>query len=465
MFFSVSLNRYVRFVIATSLSGALISPAIFAGAFQLWEQDSGGVGNYHSGAAAEANTAANVFYNPAGASRLKHQQISFGAALIPLQMKYTGTVSTTTTTYITLFNVPQPPTTSTAVDQVSNAAGDTANIVPNFSYALPLSKDWVFALSATTPFGLETDYPNISPVNSLATKTQLRTINLNPSIAYQVNRYLSLGVGFDELYGQAIYDSNALEPLRTDLDGWNCGYNAGLLWQFTKATRVGISYRSAITVNAKGPSHSQTIPSLNDTASVPVNTTASADFSLPATTIFSVYHDVNSRLTLMTSAFYTQWSVFNQLIMRNLATPTGAGTIALNENYRDTWNLSLGGKYRITHAIWLNAGVGHDETPTRINYRDIRLPDNDRYAVSLGVDIKPSPGFLWSMGWTHFFIPTTAINNTLSNDTSKTNIPAYTFVNIPDVTSVALRQQPSVGVGSVAGDVNVLGIQLTCDID
>lgn len=419
--FSAHLRRYIVSVLTAS--AVIFSAQSLAGGFQLWEQDASDIGNYHSGAAAEADSAATAFYNPAGVTRLKHQQMSFGAALIGLELNFSGTAG----------GVP-----------VTNAAGDTSNIVPNFAYALPFAKQWAFAFSVTSPFGLATKYPDASFVNTLATKTQLTALNLNPSIAYAINQYLSVGVGLDVLYGEAIYNSDVFVPLKSDLSGWDAGYNAGLLLQFTPTTRAGISYRSGITVAARGSSRSETF----DVPPVPVNTRATAKFPLPATTILSLYHDFTPRLTLMTTAFYTQWSVFNQLLISNVATPTGPGVIALNENYRDTWNLAFGGKYKLNQHIWLDAGFGHDQTPTRTGYRDIRLPDNNHYAASLGLDIKPSPGFTWSMGWTHFFVPNTRIDNTLSNDASKTTTP------LP----------PTIGLGYVDGNVNVYGIQLTCNI-
>ncbi|MCX7125617.1 MAG: outer membrane protein transport protein [Gammaproteobacteria bacterium] len=326
---------------------------------------------------------------------------------------------------------------------VDNASGDTLNAVPNFQYALPLPKGFAFSFGVTTPFGLSTNYNDVSPINLLATETQLETVNLNPGLAYEINRYLSIGAGFDALYGSAIYDTNTYtgDLVTNDLTGWNYGYNVGALVQFTPETRAGLSYRSAITVDAKGPSSSSLF-------GLPRNSTASAEFPLPATSIFSVYHDFNSRFALMGSAFYTQWSCFNQLVLNNVSTPLGQGTIAINEKYRNTWNLALGGKYKITKQVSIEAGFGHDQTPTSLNYRDIRLPDNNRYAASLGINIDPSPGFHWSMGWTHFFVPSTPINNSDSNDASKTTSGF----------------EPGVSVGTETGNINVLGIQFSCDI-
>src|SRR3990167_3117571 len=210
-----------------TLPSFIFSAQSLAGGFQLWEQNAAGIGDYHSGAAAEADTAATAFYNPAGVIRLKHQQISFGAAVIPFNISYTGSAGSKT---------------------VLNAPGNTFNIVPNFQYAIPFAQRWAFAFGVTTPFGLSTDYPDVKYVNTLATETKLKTINLNPSMAYALNKYLSLALGFDVMYGSADYDSDVFSPLTSDLSGWNCGYNAGLLLQFSSRTRLGLSYRSAITI-------------------------------------------------------------------------------------------------------------------------------------------------------------------------------------------------------------------------
>src|SRR3990167_465886 len=197
MQFSSHLKRYITSVITAS--AVIFSAQSLAGGFQLWEQDAAGIGNYHSGAAAQADTAATIFYNPAGATHLNHQQISFGGAVIALETRFNGTAGGIS---------------------VTNATGDSTNIVPNFSHALPFKNNrWAFAFSVTTPFGLSTKYQNVDFVNTLATKTELNTVNFNPSLAYAINQYLSVGLGLDVLYGQAIYDSNEGDtvPLNTDL--------------------------------------------------------------------------------------------------------------------------------------------------------------------------------------------------------------------------------------------------------
>lgn len=413
-------------------SSVIMMGSAFAGGFQLWEQDSSGVGDYHAGAAAEGDTAGSEFYNAASVIRLKKPQVSFGAALIAIDANYTGVAQVFVSPSAPPFTLP-----------VNNAPGGKVAAVPNFHIVAPFAHYWAFTFGITTPFGLETDYPDVAPVNLLATKTKLQTINLNPSLVYAVNKYVSIAAGFDALYGSADYDSDIFSPITSELKGWDYGYNAGVMVQFTPNTRVGVSYRSAITIDAQGDSTSTSILS-----GLPVNGKTSAAFPLPATTIFGVFHRFNDQFSVMASAFYTQWSSFGQLVLKNLATPAGISTITINENYVNTWNFALGGKYHIDKHITLQAGVGHDETPTQNFYRDIRLPDNSRWVMALGLTITPKPGFHWSMGWTHLFLPPTPIDNSRSyNAAGSTG-----------------NSRPSISIGQAKGNVNIFGIQLAFDV-
>src|SRR3989338_3871548 len=189
MQFSPRFKRYIQSILASSIF--IFSTQSHASAFQLWEESAASLGDYHAGGAAEANNASSIFYNPSGMARMKHQQISVGAAFVDLHLNYTGSA--------TLNGSPGIP--------ANNSPGGTFDVVQNLHYVLPINNKWAFGFEETTPFGLATDYQDTtSSVGMLATLTQLQTINLNPSVSYAINDYLSLGAGFDAMYGSAIYD-------------------------------------------------------------------------------------------------------------------------------------------------------------------------------------------------------------------------------------------------------------------
>src|SRR5206468_6357713 len=65
-----------------------------ASAFALIEQSASGLGSSYAGAAAAADDASIIFYNPAGMSLLPGMQVSAGLALINLSAKFSDSGST-----------------------------------------------------------------------------------------------------------------------------------------------------------------------------------------------------------------------------------------------------------------------------------------------------------------------------------------------------------------------------------
>lgn len=379
----------------TAVSVFLLSTStVYASAFQIWEQSAYDTGDYHAGAAAECDDASLEFYNPAQITCLQHQQISLGAVVIPVEASFSGTVD--------------------GPGNLAAGSSNTINVVPNIHYVAPLSDRWYFSFGATTPFGLETDYTNADALTQYAaTETELLTENLNPSLAFKVTDWMSIGAGFDMLYGMADYN-NAIpgeDTLKNSLSGWGYGYNAGVFFKFPifnslDPTQIGVSYRSKISVNASGSSSFES-----------TNSTASTELNLPATTIASVYQPVNNWLAVMGSAFYTQWNVFSVLTLNNVVNPDNSLQPTINipvyENYSNTWNFALGTHIKLTSNFTLKFGGGYDQTPTTTGYRDIRLPDVSHYALSTGFHWQLWQSFGFDLGYTHIFSPNANIDNTL----------------------------------------------------
>lgn len=404
--------------------GSLTFSSALAGGFQLWEQDASGIGDNHAGSAAEALNAGTEFYNPAGMTNLPHFVTSLGLTYIPLDINFTGTVGFDNTS--------------------TTAESKTNNYVPNFHLVYPINSRVAIGFGLTVPYGLATEYPKDNPIAAAATKTDLKTVNLNPNLAVAVTRYLSVAAGFDVLYGQAEYDSvdptsDPVTNINNKLSDWAYGWNAGALIYFTSHTRVGVSYRSQIELNGKGTSFDEGADILNDDLL--------GTIELPPTWNFSFYSDVNKRISVLFSAYYTQWSVFDDLILQNVSALGQKITIGIHENYRNTVALAAGVHILLLKNLMLKLGVGHDQTPTQNNLRDVRLPDSDRYSLAMGLHWQTSRTVVLDFGWMHFFADAAAVNN------SQAQLPTNPFSQVLG----ELGQT----IGTSRSSVNVVGLQLS----
>lgn len=393
----------------------------FASGFQLWEQDGASVGQYHAGYAALLNDASAAFYNPAGISRFDHPELVLAGSGVFPSFKYKGSV--------TVFNGDPDFIPPLVFDDVS-AQGGVPGFVPAFHFVMPINNQIGFGLSAVVPFGLKTDYGSDTPLRYQATLSAITVVNISPALSFKLTDKVSLGFGIDIQRADADFNSfGILIPIGEESDTKSInkaddtayGYHLGFLYEFTPYTRVGISYHSKVKHKLTGTSKfsGPIADALTDNLTL-VSNNAEADVTLPAYTALSIYHRINPCFGVMGSVIYTQWDVFKTLRLQNVAgavpdpdliiAPSTAIQVVIPENYRNTWNFSIGGDYYMTDRITLRGGLGYDETPVRNALRNVQLPDNDRYIIALGGHYQAGRTLGLDIGWSHFIVHEAGIN-------------------------------------------------------
>lgn len=408
--------NFQRLFVLMSAAGTIgFSSHAMAAAFQLWEQDGASIGNYHAGRAAEAPDASTAYYNPAGLIRIHNQQAVFGLDPIFTNFKFTGTMDVATAGL------------GSSGPIAGQAQGGGFNVIPSLNYAAPLSDNVVFGFSVVSPFGLETNYGNNSFVSYAASLTSLQVIDLSPSLGIALNDKFSIGFGADIERARGEFDLVGGNPiLNTDMNlntpsknvgySWGYGYHLGLLFQLDENTRIGLSYHSKVTQNLEGTSK-LTGPLANDSdGGMQESTNLKTDLTLPATTTLSLFHTLDPTWDVMGTVAYTQWNIFNQVSLQNVAGIVDSASnnsilVVIPQNYRNTWNYSVGTNYHASEQWMFKGGIGFDETPSSDQYRNLQLPDSDRIAVALGTHYQATKTLGLDAGWTHFFAMNTRISN------------------------------------------------------
>ncbi len=395
-------KRYIGGALFCLLFG--LSSTAFASAYQIWEQNGAGVGDYHAGGAAEANDASTNFYNAAGLIRIKKQEVVFGAAYVSTSIEYTGSVQVNT--------LSQQPFI------VRPAQAGNKNLIPDFYYSTPLSPHWALGFGINVPFAAETDYGKSTVLRYIATETKLKTIDVSPSVAYQVSKNIAIGGGFDAQYmtGEfnsfgVLFDPSFDTASRNDAKAWGYGYHLGMLVMFTPHTRVGLNYRSQIVEHLRGDSRFRGPLANGFVGGSQTSTNLETTILTPPTTTLSVYHDFNKVWSMMASVFYTQWDKQSNLVLKNVAainstTFAADNTVSakIHEGFRNTWNVALGIHYHPVLQWLFKMGIGYDETPTINRLRTLQLPDGNRYVIAFGVHFQATKQLGLDLGWTHLFV-------------------------------------------------------------
>jgi len=407
-----------------SALGLLAGSEAHAAAFALYEQGVSGLGNAYAGAAAVAEDATTVWWNPAGMSRLgagKHFAIA--GTLIAPSTKFNDRASVKATGL--------PPLGDTGGD-----AGDTA-LVPSLFYAMDINPRWNFGLGISVPFGLKTEYTPTWLGRFQGIKSEVKTLNINPAVSWKLSDAASFGFGLNYQRGKidlltAVNPVTAPEgqnKINVDGDAW--GFNVGTLFNVTPATRVGIHYRSSLKYKLDGTTTFSGLPP----SPLFANGNVKLDLKTPDSLAFSGAHKLSDRWDLLADLTWWHWKRIQSLpVVRD----SGSTLSTLTFNFKDTWRASVGANYKMSEPWTLKLGVAYDQTPVpNAETRSVRLPDGDRYWFSVGAKYQVSRNGALDVGYTFVKARNVDINNVQNTATTFSG-------NV---------------VGSYKAHVNVFGVQ------
>lgn len=388
------MNKMITPRLIPALIAVAFSGTASAAGFQLLEQNASGLGNAYAGSAAIAENASTIFYNPAGMTQLKGTSVSVGVNAIRPSFTFRNDASTN-------------PTFMGGGAATGGDGGDAGGKwapLPNGYLAYQINDQWHVGLGFGAPFGLATEYDKDWAGRYHSIKFDIKTYNINPSVAYKVNDVLSIGFGVNwqrieaEYVKQAVLGAGVSARVTNTLDGDAWGWNAGATIQASPDTRIGISYRSTIKHKASGDQKFSAV--LGDTW-------AKADVELPDTFIVSALHKLNDRWDLLGDVSWTGWSSIPKLVIRS-----GVTSDSLNLQFRDTWRAAVGANYKVNDAWKLKMGLAYDQSPVyEEKHRPASLPDNDRTWFSLGVQFAPSKTSTIDVGYSYLMVGSTKVAN------------------------------------------------------
>ncbi|WCT75314.1 porin [Sphingomonas naphthae] len=366
-------------VAGVSVIAGSIGSAAHAGAFYLQEQSTKGAGRAFSGEVADKGPE-SLWWNPAAIGGMTGGAAYVGAsAILPK-----GDVDNINTRII------RPGQAPAAVGgQQSSADPINKGVVPSGAIAYGLTPQIAVGLAVTAPYNFTTNYDSDSWARYTADKSHLRTIDIQPSVAFTPTPGVSIGAALNIEQTKASLSNFLpnLSPLLADGhqtlkgDGWDLGWSAGA--QFSNGPfTLGASYKSSIKHKLGGTV--TTAGLLGPLAAQNRVIDTDATFRTPWQATVGARVAVTPAVTLNAQVVRVGWGKFDAI---RLGAPLNT---AIPENYRNTWSFAGGVDYMVSPQWTLRAGVQHDQTPTRDGERDARVPDADRWNFAGGASYQMS---------------------------------------------------------------------------
>lgn len=436
-------TRQRRIWTTTLICGALaIGPtAVQASGFALLEQSASRLSTAFAGSGVLADDATTLFFNPATLSNLEQGQLVALTSGIEITSQFRNSGS------VAAFGQP-----------LGGDGGDAGewNFLPGAYLAVPVGERFSFGLGINAPFGLKLAYEDGWMGRFQALSSEIQTLNFNPSVAMRVNDRFSIGVGISyqrlqaELTNAVNYSAVVAQGVqqlvaqgqlpaaaapgiiaanaglegdaRVRGDDSGYGFNVGMLFDLSAATRIGLSYRSAIDYDVSGtitfvaPS---TVPnpigaaivraaSSGALASGPVTVA----LKVPDSALLSMQQKVGDKLTLLGDVAWTGWSTVQEL---RIVRDSGVTVSATPERWRDVLRYALGASYEFNPRFTLRAGAAYDNTPVPDATRTPRLPDTDRTWLTTGARWQPADSLVIDFGYAHLFSKEVPLNQNAGN--------------------------------------------------
>ncbi|GAB2591197.1 outer membrane protein transport protein [Dyella jejuensis] len=424
-----------------AIAGALVAPQqARASAFQLKEDSAQAMGRAYAGSLTAGGDVSVVANGPAAMSDLKGTYFEADVTAINFSAQFSGSAH------------------DVLGNPISGGNGGDAGTtmpVPAFFFETQVSDRWHVGAAFSVPFGFKTDYDSnwVGRYNAIESKFESLDGTLSASfditdnfsiggsaIAQRTSATLTNAINFstvglslvgpgtamnlppNEVYGLIPPGTDGLAHITGS--SWAWGWQLGGYWKLDSQDRFAFNYRSKISHRLNGtadfnvPQNVSTLigqlaPTLGLTPStLPFqNTSGSAIFTTPAVASTSYWHQ-EDKFGFGADVDWTEWDVFKNLTVNygNPAQPSSSQVF----DWHNSWYASIGGEYYLTDRLTLRGGFGYDTTPTAGATRDVRVPDETRKLLSVGVGYKASEHLSLNASYAHIFVSHATVTNDVS---------------------------------------------------
>lgn len=323
-------------------------------------------------------------------------------------------------TYIHLTAVEYEDYRTSAYDSTSEKENF---FIPTLFVVSPDYNDFRFGFSINTPYGLAKQWRDPFAAQ-FAEKFSLLTVELNPTVAYEINDMFSVAGGVRMLYSEAHAIQNAAPVGYQDLsaDSIDWGYNLALAVTPTEESNISVTYRSNIEMSLEGD-----VMVMAGGTSMSMDAESSS-FPAPAVLAISGAYTFD-KLTVELTWDRTFWSEYEDMdITYGMADAMLSQAFGLpaTKDWVDTNAYRIGLEYVFSDFFTLMGGFAYDENPVPDETLDFSLPDSDALLFSVGARFQVTEQMELGFGALYDYKESREVNNGVING-EFTNASAIMF--------------------------------------
>ncbi|HEY8399904.1 MAG TPA: outer membrane protein transport protein [Cytophagaceae bacterium] len=259
-----------------------------------------------------------------------------------------------------------------------------------------VAEKFAIGLGVYTPFGSSVEWDNNWAGKFLIQDISLKSIFFQPTASYKITDRLGIGAGLVFAYGKvdlkralpvtSISGEDGSVRLKGHTFGW--GFNAGVNYKPTDNLKLGLSYRSKVTMDLNGGDATFNVPA-SLSSNFP-NTQFDVSLPLPATLSFGIAYDFSEKLLVGIDVNYVFWDAYDSLIFDFEQNTSSLDDSRNPRLYDNSIIVRLGAQYKASDKFYIRGGVYFDESPVQDQFLNPETPDANRIGLSAGLSFFPT---------------------------------------------------------------------------
>ena len=313
---------------------------------------------------ATADSAAAVFYNPAGLTQLSSPEAQAGVYSI-------------------------------VIDNETNAGGVTSEIdhelqlVPQIYYAQPYNERIGFGFGINSPWGLGADWGRDTPFSPVVTQVGLVYLSATSAVGVQVTDTLSLGASVSLNRADLLLEQGLGVPgsfLRFEGDGYAVSGALSARWQPHEQHAFGLIYCTESSFDLDGETRSNGLPGDSD---------SDMDFMTPARVAAGYSYRPSPGWNIEFNLEWLNWDELNSLTLDSASV---GGSTQVPFEWESSFIYELGASYTTQQGYVFAAGYDMNMSSQPEEYFNPGVSDADRQSFNIGVG-RNHENFKWMIAY------------------------------------------------------------------
>jgi long-chain fatty acid transport protein len=325
-----------------------------------------------------------IFSNSASLSFMRGTHLTLGATVTMPAYEFSGVLPSTATTKMnpqSLF----PPA-----------------IALSHSFASGLA----IGLAATIPNYVKTNWGDNWVGSHIVTASEIRGVQLNPSVAFRISPHLAAGIGLQAVFvrldhsrsiGSMIDSTTGRFPTMSMTGSADVayGFDLGLMYSPGYALALGLSLKGRTTAEINNGTVTYSDNAGESASTAPGNNTFATTVTLPERIRGGIMLRPIDELLLTGEVDLTRWSSMKGMTIR-IGSPA-TSRIVDQSGWKDV--VSYRGGVEVALAdVMLRAGAGYEPSPIPDANLRPSIPDGDCFHYAFGIGYAVEEGLLLDLG-------------------------------------------------------------------